>query len=99
LRIDNIGKYDVDLDRPLLSFENSYTERKFRLRGTNRYHFYPLYLDAGKAHTLDIDLRQFYQYDRKLKRLPKVTVTIFDVQNRRLGKKSIRLRKTLFHNA
>jgi hypothetical protein len=99
LRIENIGKNDVDIDRPLITFENILSERKFRIRGTNRYSFYPLYLDSGKTHKLEIELRPFYQYDRKLKRLPKVSITVFDVQNRKLGKKSIRLRKTLFFNA
>jgi hypothetical protein len=99
LTIKNIGKNDVDLDRPLLTFENYPMRRNFRIKGSNRHSFYPLYLDSGRTHTLEIELVRFYQYDRKLKRYPRVIVTVFDVKNRRLGKKSLYLRKTLFHNA
>lgn len=99
LSIKNIGRNDVDLDRPLLTFDNSMLKRNFRIKGSNRHNFYPLYLDPGQTHKLEIELAQFYLYDRKLKRYPKVIVTVFDVKGRRLGRKSLYLRKTLFHNA
>jgi hypothetical protein len=96
LTIHNTGKADIDIARPLLVFKNLMMERKFKLSGLNNYHFYPLYLVAGKTHTLRIDLERFYGYDKRLKRFPKVTVLISNVKGKKLGKKSIMLRKTLF---
>jgi len=96
LTVKNTGNTDVDLDRPLLIFENFWAKRMFRLKGTNHNRFYPLYLVAGKTHTLQIDLNRFYGHDRKLKRFPKTKVIIYNVKGRRLGSQSLFLRKTLF---
>jgi hypothetical protein len=71
LTIHNYGKTDVDLERPLLIFQHWWIKRKFLIKGTNNYSIYPLYLEAGKTHTLRIDLGGFYGYDKKLKRFPK----------------------------
>lgn len=93
--VKNTGNVDIDLDRPLLVFDNFWLKRKFRLKGTDNRIFYPLYMAKGYTHTLNIDLNHFYSYDKKLKRYPKVKVTIFNVQGKRLGNSSIYLRKTL----
>jgi hypothetical protein len=95
LNVKNNGNIDIDLDRPLLVFDNFWLKRKFRLSGTNNRVFYPLYMSKGYNHTLDIDLSQFYSYDKKLKRYPKVKITILNVKGKRLGSSSIYLRKTL----
>ena len=58
--------------------------------------FYPLYLEKGKNHTLDIDLYRFYRHDKGLKKYPKVKIVVFDVKGRRLAGKAVFLRKTLF---
>ena len=96
LTIKNTGKADVDIDRPLLVFESLFMKRNFRIKGTDGYHFYPLYLESGKTHNLRIDLSRFYQHDKHLKRFPKVSVTLFSVQGKKLGRRSVMLRKTLF---
>ena len=95
LNVKNAGNIDIDLDRPLLVFDNFWRKRKFRLSGTNNRVFYPLYMTKGYNHTLNIDLNHFYSYDKKLKRYPKVKITISNVKGKRLGSSSIFLRKTL----
>lgn len=96
LTVTNKGGQDVDLDKPLLVFDNFWMKRKFRLKGMNQYNFYPLYLEKGKTHTLQIDLTQFYGHDKSLKKFPKSKVVVFDVKGKRLGSSSVYLRKTLF---
>jgi len=96
LSIRNTGSSDVDIDRPLVVFESFLVKRNFRLKGIDGYHFYPLYLEAGKAHHLRIDLSRFYLYDKHLKRFSKITVVISSMQGKILSKKSLMVRKTLF---
>ena len=95
LTVHNIGNTDIDMDRPLLIFDNFWLKRKFRLKGVENRSFYPLYLVKGHLHKLNIDLNHFYSYDRKLKRFPKVKIILFNVKGRRLGSNSVYLRKTL----
>ena len=96
LTIKNIGNTYVDLDRPLLMFDNFWLKRKFRLNGSGNRIFYPLYLDKGKKHTLEIDINRFYRHDKRLKKFPKAKIIVYDVKGKRLGSKSVFLRKTLF---
>lgn len=96
ISIKNTGKKDIDLDQPLLIFRNFWTKRKFKLKGTNRYSFYPLLLEPGKTHDLTIDLNHFYRHDKQLKRYPQITVMVFDVNGKKFPPRSIMLRKTLF---
>ena len=95
LNVKNTGNCDIDIDRPLMVFDRFWMKRKFRLKGTDSRTFYPLYMVKGYNHTLNIDLNHFYSYDKKLKNYPKVKITIFNVKGKRLGSKSIYLRKTL----
>jgi hypothetical protein len=95
LTVKNIGNTDIDLDRPLLIFDNFWLKRKFRLKGMDNRTFYPLYMVKNYTHTLHIDLNHFYSYDRKLKRYPKVKIIFFNVKGKRLGNNSVYLRKTL----
>ncbi len=96
LSVKNIGTEDIDLDRPLLIFDNFWLKRKFRIKGMENRTFYPLYLTKGNTHTLEIDIKRFYYHDKKLKKFPKVSIIVYDVKGRRLGSKSVFLRKTLF---
>lgn len=93
--VKNSGNTDIDLERPLLVFDNFWLKRKFRLKGIDSRMIYPLYLDEGKIHTLNIDLNHFYSYDKKLKNYPKIKITISNVKGKKLGSSSIYLRKTL----
>lgn len=95
LTVKNTGNVDIDLDRPLLIFDNFWLKRKFRVKGMENRTFYPLYMIKNYTHTLNIDLNHFYSYDKKLKRYPKVKIIIFNVKGKRLGSNSVYLRKTL----
>jgi len=96
LTVKNTGNTDLDLDRPLLILDNFWLKRKFKLKGMGNRSFYPLYLEKGITHTLQIDLNRFYSHDKSLKKFPKAKVIIFNVKGKRIGSKSVYLRKTLF---
>ncbi|MCK3683508.1 hypothetical protein [Maribellus sp. YY47] len=96
LTVKNTGNADVDLAQPLLVFDNFWMKRKFRLKGSNNYHFYPLYLEKGKTHTLDIELLRFYGHDSRLKKYPKAKIYLEDVKGKKLGSRAVFLRKTAF---
>jgi len=96
LTVTNEGNTAVDIDRPLLVLSSIWYKRKFKLKGTNNASFYPLYLDKGQSHSLKIDLNRFYSHDKTLKKLPKASVLVKEVEGKRLGTKSVFLRKTLF---
>ncbi|MFV0593267.1 MAG: hypothetical protein ACK5M7_17975 [Draconibacterium sp.] len=95
LTVRNTGNTDIDLAKPLLVFDNFWLKRKFRLKGSNKYQFYPLYLEKGKTHTLDIDLLRFYGHDSRLKKFPKAKVYLEDVKGKKLGSCGVFLRKTV----
>jgi len=95
LKISNAGNTDIDLDKPLLVLDNFWLKRKFRLKGSENRIFYPLYLEKGKSHTLQIDLTRFYIHDKSLKIFPKAKVFVFNTKGKVLGSKSVYLRKTL----
>lgn len=95
LRVKNTGNTDIDLDTPLLVFDNFWLKRKFKLKGFSGRHLYPLYLEKGKSHVLDIELNRFYLHDKRLKRFPKVKIEIRNINGKRLGRCSVFLRKTL----
>ncbi len=96
MSVRNKGKTDVDIDRPMLVFSWYLLHRKFKLKGTEGYHFYPLLLEPGKVHELSIDLGHFYRYDPHLKKFPKITIVVNSVDRSCSVKKSVRIRKTLF---
>ncbi|MBT3385835.1 MAG: hypothetical protein HN778_03270 [Prolixibacteraceae bacterium] len=96
LSVKNSSKTDLDLDRPMLVFDNFWMKRKFRINGIENRSFYPLYLEKGKTHSIPIDLTRFYAHDKSLKKFPKAKIIVFDVKGKRLGSKSVFLRKTLF---
>ncbi len=96
LKVKNIGNSDIDLDKPLLILDNFWLKRKFKLKGMGNRTYYPLYLEKGKTHSLQIDLTRFYSHDKKLKKFPKAKLIIYNVKGKKLGSKSVYLRKTLF---
>lgn len=96
LTVTNEGNTPVDIDLPLLVLSSIWLKRKFKLKGTNNASFYPLYLDKGQSHSLKIDLNRFYAHDKTLKKLPKASVLVKEVEGKRLGSISVFLRKTLF---
>lgn len=97
LSITNSGSINVDIDTPLLIFSGLWYSRKFKLKGTNNNHYYPLFLMKGQNHTLNIDLNRFYGFDKTLKRLPRAKILVTEVTGKRLGSQRVLLRKTLFN--
>jgi hypothetical protein len=95
LKVTNTGNTDLDIDQPLLVFDNFWLKRKFKLKGMGNRTFYPLYLEKGKTHTLQIDLNRFYGHDKSLKKFPKAKVYLTEVKGKKLGSQSVFLRKTL----
>jgi len=95
LTVKNTGNVDLDLDKPLLIFDNFWFKRKFKINGMGNRTIYPLYLEKGKTHTLEIDILRFHAHDKKLKKYPKMKIVIFDVKGRRLGSNVVYWRKTL----
>lgn len=95
LSITNTGNVDLDLDRPVLTFDKFWIKRNFKLKGIDKRELYPLYLEKGKTHTLNIDLNHFYSYDKKLKGYSKIKIALTNVKNKKLGAKSVYTRKTL----
>jgi len=94
LTVKNTGGKDVDIDKPVLIFSSFWLKRKFVIKGTGNYHFYPLYLATGQSHTLTIDLNRFYRHDKTLKRLPRAKVVVNEAGGKRLGSSKVLLRKT-----
>ncbi len=97
LTITNNGKADVDIATPMLLLSSIWVTRRFKLKGTNKNWYYPLYLAKDQSHSLKIDLHRFYGFDRTLKRLPRARIIVKDVKGRNLGSKKVLLRKTLFN--
>ncbi|WP_297085683.1 hypothetical protein [uncultured Draconibacterium sp.] len=95
LKIKNIGTEAIDIDRPMLVFDNFWVKRKFKIKGKDNYSFYPLFLESGNTHELNIDLYRFYSHDKSLKKFPKVKIYIKNVNGKKLGSKAVFLRKTL----
>jgi len=96
LTVKNTGNVDLDIDKPLLIFDNFWLKRKFKIKGFENRTLFPLFLEKGNTHSLEIEINSFYFHDKRLKRYPKVRIIISDVKGRRLGSKSVFLRKTLF---
>lgn len=95
LSITNTGNVDVDLEQPELIFDKFWLKRKFKLKGIDNRSLYPMFLEKGKTHTLNIDINHFYSYDKKLKKYSKIKVDVSNVKNKKLGSKSVYIRKTL----
>ncbi len=96
LFIKNTGKRFVDLEAPVLVFRKLWSIRKFRINRLNKLEIYPLYLEAGKTHTVTIELSRFFEYDKKLKRFYWGRIVLEDVDGRRFKSKRVTLRKSLY---
>lgn len=96
LNILNKSNNDIDLEAPVIHFRKLWSKRKFKLTGINRYKIYPLYLEAGKTHELQIDLSVFYRHDRKLKQFHRAKVWVSDTRGKTYSSGYITLRKSLF---
>lgn len=96
LKISNNSRKDIDLQAPVLMFRKLWSKRKFKLKGIDRYEIYPLYLEAGKAHELRIDLSVFYNYDKKLRRFYWTKIRVADTKGKAYTSRYVTMRKSLF---
>lgn len=95
LIIRNKGNMDVDIDSPLLVFDNFWYKKKFKLKGSDGYSYYPLFLEKGKAHIHNVHLPKFYTLYKKLSGYPKIKISIYELNGKLLISRSVYLRKTL----
>ena len=96
LIIENISKKDIDIEAPVILFRKLFAKRKFKLKGINKSEIYPLYLEKGKTHDLNINLSVFHNYDRKLKKYYWCRVFFGDTKGRKYSTKYVKLRSSLF---
>ena len=96
LRVENRTKKAVDLNGPVLMIRRLWSVRRFKLKGVNGARIYPLYLEAGKTHELQLQLNAFYQHDPSLRSYYWARVGVSDTAGRTYTTKYITLRKSLF---
>jgi hypothetical protein len=96
LTVKNAGNEPIDLNNPLVVFSHYFIRRKLKLKGAEGRNYYPLFLDPGMSHELNIDMNSFFQYDPSLKKYSRLTVYITDINGKVSGSKSIMVRKSLF---
>lgn len=95
LTIRNTGKHEADLDAPVLEFSKIWSKRKFKLNGINGQQVYPLYLQPGITHQLQIETATFHQYDRSIKSFYWARIFVSDVEGRKWKSNKVKLRKSL----
>jgi hypothetical protein len=96
LTIKNLGNTDHDISNPVLTFYGFWTYRKFKLMGADGYEYYPLVLEKGKSHTLNINLTKFFIFNEKLKRFPKANIRIYELNGRLIGKRKLFLQPSIY---
>lgn len=95
LTIRNIGKYEADLDAPVLEFRKIWSKRKFKLNGIKGQQVYPLFLQPGLTHQLRIETSTFHQYDREIKNFYWARIDVSDVEGHKWKSNKVKLRKSL----
>lgn len=95
LTIRNTGKYEADLNAPVLEFRKIWSKRKFKLNGIKGQQVYPLFLQPGITHQLEIETSTFHQYDRSIKSFYWARIYISDIEGRKWKSNNVKLRKSL----
>ena len=95
ITIRNTGKRDANIEAPVLEFQKIWSKRKFKLNGINGQVIYPMYIDAGKVHQLQVETSSFHQYDREIKSYYWARIVISDVEGRKWKSNKVKLRKSL----
>lgn len=96
MKLINRGNTDMDIANPILTFYNFWTYKKFKLRGSDGYEFYPLVLEKGETHTLHINLKKFYVFNERLSRFSKAKIRIYSISGSLLAKKSLYLKPSIY---
>lgn len=95
ITIINIGKYEADLDAPVLEFRKIWTKRKFKLNGIKGQQVFPLFLNPGLTHQMRIETSTFHQYDREIKSFYWARISVTDIDGRKWKSNRVKLRKSL----
>jgi hypothetical protein len=95
MTIRNTGKEVADLDAPVLIFRKIWSVRKFKLNGLHGQQLYPLFLDPGMRHRMPIELANFYQYDKSVKKYYWARIAVSDVKGKKWKSNEVKLRKSL----
>lgn len=95
LVVRNQTRKDVDIEAPVLLIRKLWSIRKFRLKGINRAEIYPLYLEKGKTHELQIHLSVFHKHDPSLRSYYWARVLLKDKTGNRYATNYVTLRKSL----
>jgi hypothetical protein len=95
LTIFNSGKNEADLNAPVLEFRKIWSTRKFKLNGINGQQVYPLFLQPGIKHQLQIETSTFHQYDRSIKDFYWARIYVSDIEGRKWKSNNVKLRKSL----
>jgi len=96
MTIRNTGKREANIESPVLEFQKIWTKRKFKLNGKNGQNIYPMFIDLGHIHQLQIETSTFHQYDRSIKSFYWARIRVTDVDGRKWKSNSVKLRKSLF---
>lgn len=95
MTIRNVGKNDADIDCPVLEFRKIWTTRKFKLSGISGQQIYPMFIYPGKTHQLRIEVANFHQYDRSIRKFYWAQILLTDMDGRRWKSNKVKLRKSL----
>ena len=95
MTISNIGKQEADLNAPVIEFRKIWTKRKFKLNGIKGQQVYPLFLNPGLTHELQIETATFHQYDRTIKSFYWARIYVSDVEGHQWKSNKVKLRKSL----
>ena len=94
LVVRNNRKQAIDLESPVLIIRKLWSVRKFKLKGVNRAEIYPLYLESGKTHELQIKLDVFHRHDSSLRSYYWARVLLKDTSGLTYPTNYITLRKS-----
>ena len=95
MTISNTGKQEADLNAPVIEFRKIWTKRKFKLNGIKGQQVYPLFLNPGLTHELQIETATFHQYDREIKSFYWARIYVTDISGHQWKSNKIKLRKSL----
>jgi hypothetical protein len=95
LTISNTGKQEADLNAPVIEFRKIWTKRKFKLNGIKGQQIYPLFLNPGLTHELQIETATFHQYDREIKSFYWARIYVTDIEGYQWKSNKVKLRKSL----
>jgi len=95
MTIRNTGKYEADIDAPVLEYRKIWSTRRFKLNGYNGKQIYPMYIRPEKSHQLSIETSTFHLYDKEVKTYYWARILVSDVEGRKWKSNSVKLRKSL----